>query len=281
MDIVRMMTMNTWIGGGEVHNGLNKIINAIKTSEVDIVGFQEGPDPGKIVAEQLGWHYYQNGEGNTSIISKYPILEMHDVNGVSAVVVKIKLPSGKVIIIANAHLYYAPYGPYWAMFENYSAIEIIKMENEIRGKEIAQVLQKISQQTNHLTPVFLMGDFNSPSHLDWVKDTKEKHNDFELKWPVTIQVEEAGLIDSYRAIYPDPVSMPGYTWSPVHTTEYPWGSYTYEPQDRIDFIYFNGNVKVIDSNVFVVGEPQAFGNHQENEWPSDHAAVISTFEIML
>jgi endonuclease/exonuclease/phosphatase family metal-dependent hydrolase len=202
-------------------------------------------------------------------------VEGHDIDGVSAVMVKIKLPSEREIVVANAHLYYEPYGPYWAMFENRSATEIMKMEQEVRGREISKVLGSLSQYVEHLTPIFLMGDFNSPSHLDWVENTKGEG----LRWPVTVQVEEVGLIDSYRAVHPDPVSMPGYTWSPVHTTEYPWGSNPYEPQDRIDFICFCGDVKVVDSQVFVVGVPKTFGSHQENAWPSDHAAVISTFQI--
>ena len=277
----KIMTMNTWCGGQEVHNGIDKIIEAVTISGADIVGFQEGPDPGKIVAQQLGWHYHQNQERGTSIISKYPIIEAQDITGVSAVMAKIELSFKKHIIVVNTHLYYDPYGPYWALFENYSAPKIIKMESEIRGKEISQVLKNISQHADNLTPLFLMGDFNCPSHLDWIKATKEIHNNLELKWPVTVQVEEAGLIDSYRTIHPDPVLMSGSTWSPVNTRNYPWGNHDYEPQDRIDFIYFKGCVDVTDSDVFVVGNPKAFGNHQDNEWPSDHAAVISTFQMDL
>jgi endonuclease/exonuclease/phosphatase family metal-dependent hydrolase len=264
-ETIKVMTLNTWHGGEAVHDGLNKIVKAVELSGADIVGFQETPDPGKEAAEKLGWHYYQNkeGQGNCSIISKYPIIEAFDIEGISAVVAHIRLPSGQEILVADAHLYYDPYGPYWAIFDRKP-----------------MVLREFLPRMASGIPVFLMGDFNTPSHLDWGDDTKLMHEGRIIEWPVSLLAEKAGLVDSYRAIHPDPVASPGYTWSPVHTPEHPWGDNTYEPQDRIDFIYYQGkHVEVANSEVFVVGNPQGYGSHEDNEWPSDHAAVISTFLI--
>jgi endonuclease/exonuclease/phosphatase family metal-dependent hydrolase len=279
-ETINIMTMNTWLGTEAVKDGINKLVRAVELSGADIVGFQEWPDPGKKAAEKLGWYYHQNAKGdkNGSIISKYPIVEAYDLDGVDAVTTKIQLPFGREIIVTNAHLYFDPYGPYWALFDKKPTEDIIAMEKERRGNEISIVLEELSAHLGTL-PVFLMGDFNTPSHLDWDEDVKDRHNERVVDWPVSILVEKAGLIDSYRAIHPDPVASPGYTWSPVHTPEHPWGENPYEPQDRIDFIYFYGDVKVVSSEVFVVGKPQGFGNHENNEWPSDHAAVISTFHF--
>jgi exonuclease III len=281
-EMIKVMTFNTWLGGEAVHDGLNKIAKAVELSGADIVGFQETPDPGKVTAEKLGWYYYQNQEGraNCSIISKYPISKAFDIDGLSAVFAYVQLPSGQEILVAVSHLYYDPYGPYWAMFDRKSLDDIISMENERRVREMSMVLQELAPIMASGTPIFLMGDFNTPSHLDWGDDTKSIHDGRIVGWPVTLMAEESGLIDSYRAIHPDPVASPGYTWSPVHTPEHPWGDNPYEPQDRIDFIYYQGHqVRAVNSEVFVVGNPQGYGSHEDNEWPSDHAAVVSTFLI--
>lgn len=278
---IKMMTLNTWIGSTAVKDGINKLIKAVELSGADIVGFQEAPDPGKETAERLGWYYYQEGFANCSIISKYPIIETVDIEGVSAILVKILLPSNQEVLVANVHLHYEPYGPYYAMFKSENPEDILTMENKIRGKEMSVVLKELSPYFASDLPIFLMGDFNSPSHLDWGNDMKMGHNGLIVKWPVTKLVEKAGLIDSYRDIHPNPAADPGYTWSPVYTYEYPWGDHSYEPQDRIDFIYFRGilNVKVVNSEVFVAGKPMGYGSHADNEWPSDHAAVVTTFNI--
>jgi len=278
---IKIMTLNTWLGGTAVKDGLNKLIKAVELSGADIVGFQEAPDPGKEIAAKLGWYYYQEVQANCSIISKYPIIEAIDIEGISAILVKIQLPSKQEILVANVHLYFEPYGPYWALFNSKKPEDILIMENKIRGKEMSIILKELSQYFVSDMPMFLLGDFNSPSHLDWGDDVNRVHNGLIVEWPVTQMAEKAGLIDSYRAIHPNPVASPGYTWSPVYTLKQPWSDHSYEPQDRIDFIYFRGlvNVKGVTSEVFVVGKPMGYGSHENNEWPSDHAAVVTTFNI--
>lgn len=278
---IKIMTLNTWLGGTAVKDGINKLIKAVELSGADIVGFQEAPDPGKEIAAKLGWYFYQEGHANCSIISKYPIIEASDVEGISAILVKIQLPSGQDVLVVNAHLYFDPYGPYWAIFNSKKPEDILTMENGIRGKEMSLVLHELSPFFISGMPIFLLGDFNSPSHLDWGDDVKLAHNGLIVEWPVTRMAERAGLIDSYRAIHPNPMTSPGYTWSPVYTLDHPWGDHSYEPQDRIDFIYFRGleNVKVVNSEVFVMGKPMGEGGHENNKWPSDHAAVVTTFYV--
>lgn len=282
VDQVKIMTLNTWLGGEAVHDGVSKLARAVSFSGADIVGFQETPDPAEAVAKQLGWHYCQNNEGcgNCSIISKYPIVESFYLDEVSAVGAHIELPSVQRIVAVSTHLYYDPYGPYWALFDGKPVDEIIAMERAVRGKEIEIVLKALGSLAAADTPLFLMGDFNAPSHLDWTEATRAAHNDYSIEWPVSRKVEEAGFLDSYRVIHPDPEAMPGNTWSTVHTPEHPWGENPFEPQDRIDFVYYHGSgVAVTASEVFVTGEPSGFGSHERNEWPSDHAAVLSTFHI--
>ncbi|MDQ8734499.1 endonuclease/exonuclease/phosphatase family protein [Paenibacillus sp. LHD-38] len=284
VDKVTLMTLNTWHGGMKVNDGMNKLVKAVQLSGADIVGIQEVPDPGKEIADKLGWYCYQrqaplSGYLDCSVISKYPIVEAFDIEGVSAVAVVIILLSGQKILVADTHLHYDPYGPYWACIDEKPVADIIAMEEEKRGAEIALILDAIKPFLDSGMPVFLMGDFNAPSHLDWGADMKHRHNGYTVEWPISKKAELAGMIDSYRAVHPDPAVSPGFTWSPVHTESHPWGTNPREPQDRIDFIYGKGYEKVIQSEVFIIGSPQGFGSHEDNEWPTDHGAVVSTFTI--
>ncbi|RSM91850.1 hypothetical protein DMH04_02475 [Kibdelosporangium aridum] len=52
-----------------------------------------------------------------------------------------------------------------------------------------------------------------------------------------------------------------------------------EPQDRIDFVYYAGLLGVTESKTVVEGKPVAVPNHRGNAWPSDHAAVLTTFRV--
>jgi hypothetical protein len=34
-------------------------------------------------------------------------------------------------------------------------------------------------------PLFVCGDFNTPSHLDWGKKVEKRHGDWIFNWPAT------------------------------------------------------------------------------------------------
>jgi endonuclease/exonuclease/phosphatase family metal-dependent hydrolase len=133
-----------------------------------------------------------------------------------------------------------------------------------------EILRRIAESVvDDSTPVVLVGDFNTPSHLDWP----------DVEWPVTKAAEEAGLRDSYREAHPDAVRDPGHTWSPIHP-EHEDGSGRAEPQDRIDFVLHNGRgLRVLDSRVVVRGAVRVWPEVAGNVWPSDHAAVLTTFGL--
>ena len=92
----------------------------------------------------------------------------------------------------------------------------------------------------------------------------------------------AKLQDSFRIIHSDPKTKPGNTWSPL---------YLKDPQDRIDHIYYKGSsLKPLASQVFHTKIETTLGTWKydvapniapalNNTWPSDHAAVITTFSL--
>ncbi|MFD8820106.1 hydrolase, partial [Streptomyces sp. NPDC059627] len=95
--------------------------------------------------------------------------------------------------------------------------------------------------------------------------------------PVTRAAAEAGFRDSYREAHPDPVAAPGHTWSPVHPVHEVGGGRP-EPQDRIDYVLHRG-LRVLDSRTWVTGTPAPWPEVAGNDWPSDHAAVVTTFAV--
>ena len=62
--------------------------------------------------------------------------------------------------------------------------------------------------------VVLGGDFNEPSHLDWIRETKDlyDHNGMIIPWTVPLLLDNAGFVDAYRTVYPDVLSYPGFTF---------------------------------------------------------------------
>jgi endonuclease/exonuclease/phosphatase family metal-dependent hydrolase len=168
--------------------------------------------------------------------------------------------------IWTAHLDCAPYGPYEADFDGLAAPELIAHEG-VRLARMRDTLTRIAEAAGSDRPVILTGDFNAPSHLDRP----------EVDWPVSRAAESAGLRDSYRETHPDPKASPGHTWSPIHR-EHEDGSGRPEPQDRIDYVLHNGRgLRAVASTTFVAGTPRPWPEVAGNDWPSDHAAVITTF----
>ena len=249
---LRVMTWNLWYGGTKVHDHRAKQLKVIAETGVDVVGLQETyGSAAEELAEALGWHHHRAGS-NLGIISRYPITAVlgdPDVGFYGAAGARIAV-GDREVELWTAHLDYERYGPY-------TAEPLARLAHEeVRLGQLRDTLRRIGDAA----PVVLVGDFNCPSHLDWP----------DVEWPVTKAAEEAGFRDSYREARPDAVRDPGHTWSPVHAEP--------EPQDRIDFVLHRG-LKVLDSRTYVSGTPRTWPDVEDNDWPSDHAAVITTFSL--
>ncbi|MDX3117300.1 HAD-IA family hydrolase [Streptomyces scabiei] len=263
---LRVMSWNLWHGGTKVRDHRAKQLKILTEADVDVVGLQETyGGAAEELAEALGWHHHRAGD-NLGIISRHPITAALGDPGVGfygAAGVRIEA-GGHEVDVWTAHLDCAPYGPYESAFDGLAADVLIAHE-DVRLARLRDALHRIGAAPG--VPVVLVGDFNSPSHLDRP----------DVAWPVTRAAEEAGFADSYREAYPDPVREPGHTWSPVHD-EHEDGSGRPEPQDRIDFVLHRG-LRVLDSRTHVTGCPRPWPDVEDNDWPSDHAAVITTFAL--
>lgn len=267
---LRVMSWNLWLGGSEVDDHRAKQLKVILESGADVVGLQEtGGIAAQELAEALGWHHHRAGE-NLGVLSRHPITARFgdpDVGFYGAAGVRIAVAPGREVDVWTAHLHYTPYGPYEAAFDGLPAQELIAHE-ELRLAQMRDALARIAESSADGVPVVLVGDFNCPSHLDWP----------DVAWPVTRAAEDAGFADSYRDAHPDPATEPGHTWSPIHPVHEDGGGRP-EPQDRIDYVLHRG-LTVRDARTLVTGSPRPWPDVAGNDWPSDHAAVVTTFALI-
>ncbi|KAI1074298.1 endonuclease/exonuclease/phosphatase family [Whalleya microplaca] len=280
---LKVLTFNLWMGGTQVSGYHEKQLRFLLDSGADVVGLQESTGGHATrLAEALGWYYWDTGD-SFSGMSRYPIVEKYKLTSKSGGM-RIALDGGdSQLNFWFTHLGYTPYGPYDFCYDGMTVDEV--MEREAKSGRTAQIKETITAMAGQIAgakkiPVILVGDFNAPSHVDYTDAAKDKHCGYaNVPWPTSKEPIDAGLTDSFREAHPDPHSTPGITWSPI----YPFHNGTTgkpEPQDRIDFIYYAGNLKVLASDRVVVGEPAPYPNQRSNEWTSDHAAMLTTYRLL-
>ena len=103
----------------------------------------------------------------TQVISRYPIVEPADAVGVYVLV---EVRPGRVVAVASVHPPAEPYGPELAR----------RWRDRGRGDRASSDASGCRSWTRILAvlpglaaagiPVFLLGDFNAPSHLDWTAE---------------------------------------------------------------------------------------------------------------
>ena len=282
---VRVMSFNLWIGGEAGKQPLPQTAAVIRAAKADIVGCQETrgfekdgrqPDNGARLAQLLGWHYFDQGEG-MGILSRFPIVT----NTPAKWGVALRLPSGQVIHMFNAHLMHAPYQPYQLLNIPYANAPFIKTEGEAiaearkaRGAAVERLVAELKSAIASGRPVFLTGDFNEPSHLDWTeRAAKAGKCPLPVAYPSTLAVVSAGMRDAFRTSFPDEVAQPGRTWTPTTRPDDPK-----DRHDRIDFVFFAGtDVRVAKCEI--IGEAKETSDLVVQPYPSDHRAVVATVVV--
>jgi len=272
------MSFNIWVGGGHSIEGTADVM---VQSGAGIIGVQESSCDGRnialYIADSLGWSGYAFNEGQT-VISKYPITQTSP----GGYGVKIQLDETHFVWMFNIHLMYCPYEPYQLNGIEYcgaplltTAEEAIASAKASRGNEVATKIADLLEVAKEGYPVFLTGDFNEPSCLDWTpRAAAAGICKLAVEWPSTKAFMEQGeLKDSYRTFYPDEITHPGHTWTSLPPTE----DFD-EVHDRIDFLFFRGENLTLEQ-VVIVGEDTPFSDIRFPDYPSDHRAVMGTFII--
>lgn len=268
----RVMTFNIWVGGTR-HQPISQTVRAIEAARADIVGIQEPGRSLDTIGQGLGW----NVSSKASVVTKHKIVADWNVEGASWGGAEIELPDGRRVFAYNCHLTAYPYGPYEVRDGNAKTVqEVVDVETRSgRLPQVKAMLADMAQRTKPGDAVVFTGDFNAPSHLDWIDATKNRTFGLVMPWPVSKAVEDAGFKDSYRVIHPSNIRKPGFTWSPG----YPVGNFEQDDvMDRIDFVYFRGRGLTVRS-AEVVAEKGAVTDIPVDPWPSDHRAVVAGFRL--
>lgn len=262
---LKVMTFNIRYGG---RYDFDQVMEAIRAADADVVGMQEPYGRISEIADALDWYVSLR----LHVISRFPILEPTDGGQWGFV----QVAPGRVVVMANTHLPSTPYGPY--LVRKGDSLDRVLEDEGDRLDWATDLLDAVAPVLDGFTPMFLTGDFNSPSYRDWTAAVSEVRPEvpYPVEWPVSKAMEDAGFVDSYRAAHPDPLADPGFTWTPG-TGEVP----VVKPDevfDRIDFVWAAGVVDVLDSDV--VGEAGGpVTDIAVDPWPSDHRGVVSTFRL--
>ena len=281
---LRVMSYNIHRGGVVMlKQPLSQTAKAIQAAKADIVGIQETRSPKgdtlEDLAKLLGWNH-DMGKGS-NILTRYEIVDSLYKG------VKVKLDSGSHAYIFNLHLPSHPYQPYqllgirpkWHKHTNNitfikTEAETIEWAKKARGAEIGKLLRQVKSIPDKEVPIFVVGDFNEPSHLDWTEAAaKAGRHPIKVAYPTSTEIAKAGFTDSYRTIYPDEMRNPGITWSPAYKVGDPRTHH-----DRIDFVYFKGKGLEI-RDVKILGENEKNADIVVTPYPSDHRAVVASFKI--
>ncbi|WP_462318905.1 endonuclease/exonuclease/phosphatase family protein [Marinilabilia sp.] len=263
-DSLTVMTWNIWNGGTSQgkHVGVKRVAQIMKESGADVISVQETMESGEMLAGELDYYLYRRSR-NLSILSRYPLSKSFNAYRPRHFgAIQINIGEGRNVLMGPVWLSQRPnLSAYF--FKNDALADTIEVrEMETRGRETNFLLSEIRPfiQKSEETPIIIAGDFNSGSHLDWTERNKAQHNNLVVDFPGSRFMTKAGFKDVFREIYPNEVTTPGHTWSPL---------FDQGLQTRMDFIYYQGSkikpswAKVIDSWQF--------------EFPSNHAAVVVSF----
>ena len=234
--------------------------------DADIVGVLESYNRLPEIAERTGYPYYNVG---LQLLSKYPI---HEPSGADGLYALIEVQPGYAVAMFNTHLDYVRYGPK-LLLSGMPMDDVLANEDEVRTDSIRIQTPDMQALIDEGYPVFLTGDFNQPSSLDYTEETigTRQGIDEAVPWTVSEALFDVGMFDVFREVHPDPVENPGIT---KDNPDFRQGGFG----DRIDYVYAGGPVTTKSSQL--VGEPGGPNVDLEYDpWTSDHRAVLSTFEV--
>jgi exonuclease III len=159
------------------------IAEILKREQVDVVMMQETYSSGDFIAAELGFYFattvdwdYLNQGSNISVLSRYPIKEIH-VQGESPFM----NVAAKVAISATQDLYVMSN---WYGMQQFPAVFEFHQQRFLASDRI---------------PILFAGDFNAVPHADGGDS------------PASVAMLDAGFIDAFRSLSPDVSAYPGFT----------------------------------------------------------------------
>ncbi|MDN2480962.1 endonuclease/exonuclease/phosphatase family protein [Vibrio agarivorans] len=287
-------------------------VNELKHANADIVFLSEASGVNVRLAEALGMYVWQ-GEHNVQtvgIISKYPILKGYtarpdDQNVDRGANIGALLDvNGRDVVVWSNHLDYTNYITYdarggngvsWAAREGCVPVQDSEQLNQMnrlskRPAQAKYMLEQLQPYMDDNTTIIFGGDFNEPSGLDWTEDTAQMYDRKGTVHDFLTHrlIRDAGYVDTYRELNPDPVINQGATW-PFHQEDSWMGGQSYidecgreqDDRDRIDLIYYNADaegIELVDASLIGPRIYEYFpGPHGEDDtytWDEKHTGLM-------
>ena len=290
---LRVMSFNVWGAGANEEKGIEETVAAIRAADADVVGLQEtrvesdpctaescpatGDSRAKALAAALGWANVHDQTGDSPALWANAVISRYPISAVSPGDLGVKLDvDGRAVWLFNIHLDDEPYQPYQILGIPYgpapfikTEVEAVKWATDTRGPALDLLFADMTAAAG-AAAVFVTGDFNEPSVHDWTQAVAAAGGQpLAVAWPSTGRLVGAGFIDAYRAVWPDPVARPAYTWTP----RYPEDADDDHP-DRIDNVLVRGEGARV-TEAAIVGEDGPRSDIKVMPWPSDHRAVVA------
>lgn len=316
----KVLQFNIWQEGTVVENGFNAVADEIIRSDADFVTLSEVRNYhntrfcDRIVEalKERGQTYYSFYTEDSGLLSRYPITDsstVYPLNDDRGSIYRLVTKKGdQEFAVYTAHLDYRNCAYYdargydgnnWEKIDPVTDLDSLLLLNHasVRDDAIARFINEAEKDKGAGRIVILGGDFNEPSHLDWTEATKDMRDHYGLvvPWDVSVMLAKAGYKDSYREMFPDPVTHPGFT-CPADCPDIALKKLVWSPEaddrDRIDFIMYAPFKGLSLTDVVIIG-PQGDilrGERVTEEtadpiiaplgtWPTDHKAVLATFQL--
>ena len=318
---LKVLQFNIWQEGTVVPGGFDAIIDEIIRTEADLVALSEVRNYNNTSLDERmmealaakGHTFFARRSQDTGLLSRFPILSQealfpvkNDQGSITKAIIDVH---GVEVAFYSGHLDYRNCSLYlprgyngstWAKLPapitdnaDIAADNLQSKRDEAIDTFIADALQEISNGRE----VILGGDFNEPSHLDWIEANKNLYdrNGVVMPWRNTLALSKAGFNDAYREIFPDPLTHPGFTFPAdnplVDIAKLAWSPEA-DDRDRIDFIFYYPGKRLKLKDARIIGpvgsivrnerRPESSKDPIEESpgiWPTDHKVVLALFVL--
>lgn len=315
-----LLQWNIWQEGTMVPGGYEAIADEIARLKPDFVTLSEvrnynGQNFCDRIVRTLKEHgeiYYSFYSKDSGLLSRHPIAESTTVypeNNDHGSIYRMVVNLGEhKIAVYTAHLdylndaYYNVRGYDGSTWEEISVPQSIHEVLEIndrslRDDAIRAFLEVARKDIADGNIVLIGGDFNEPSHLDWIRETKDlyDHQGMIIPWTVTLLLDNHKFIDAYREKYPDVLDYPGFTFPSdnalVAAEKLTWAPKADE-RERIDYIFYHPHPELRLKDIAIFGPDRSIAYCKrvkesskdrfllpKGVWPTDHKGLLATFRL--
>ena len=276
--VLSILSFNILYGGTHFGQPLNQTAKVIEIARADVVVLCEQMGNAQALADLLALHCHEVTappyRDSVAVLSRFPVIETFEHGA------RLALTEDETACVFGVHLSSSPYQPYQVRDGAFSRGEDVGESAETaRGREIDRVLAEIPTRMKKGERVFLCGDFNEPSHLDWTDRSAAAGFHFKtmVPWPCSSKIIASGMEDSLRAVYPNECDFPAGTWTTVPGEGVGGAADVInEVHDRIDFVYHaGGDIRPVAAEI--IGENEKHSDLVVVPYPSDDRCVVGRF----